>query len=345
VAFSDLTYEVRRPPRWDRFLTGLAIDVASVLLLIGVGPHLTTAIPRRPSANNYSVTLIAPITLPAPPVIAISSQPVAPQLAKAETPKAAPSPAVDVKPPKLPQSPQPSPKPELPKLAASVPPVIPVKPSPTAEIKTNVFAAEKSDAPTVHRPAREVQTGGFGDPNGVSGQGDPKRGTVTVASLGSFELPSGPGRGNGTGGSHGVSGTVRAAGFGDGVAAPGPHGRGDRSTVVASGFGDAVAQGGGAVPEQVQKKPELQPVEIVYKPRPAYTPEALRQRVEGEVLLEVVFTASGSLHINRVVKGLGYGLDDKALAAAQRIQFRPARRDGQPYDCAALVHIIFELAE
>jgi TonB family protein len=89
----------------------------------------------------------------------------------------------------------------------------------------------------------------------------------------------------------------------------------------------------------------LQPVEIVFKPRPVYTPEARSKRVEGEVLLEVVFGASGSLHISRVVKELGYGLDDAAVAAAQHIQFRPARRDGQPYDCAALVHIKFELSE
>ena len=93
----------------------------------------------------------------------------------------------------------------------------------------------------------------------------------------------------------------------------------------------------------VRSKSALQPVEILYKPRPAYTPEALRQKVEGEVLLEVVFAASGSLRINRVVKGLGYGLDDMALAAAQHIQFHPASRDGQPYDCAALVRIVFEL--
>ena len=114
---------------------------------------------------------------------------------------------------------------------------------------------------------------------------------------------------------------------------------------MASGFGDAVASSGEAAPRRVEKKPDLQPVEIVFKPRPQYTPEARQLRLEGEVLLEVVFTASGSLHINRVVKGLGHGLDDSALAAAQHIQFHPARRDGQPYDCAALVHMVFELAE
>jgi TonB family protein len=84
-------------------------------------------------------------------------------------------------------------------------------------------------------------------------------------------------------------------------------------------------------------------VEIVYKPRPGYYRGSTAAKSEGEVLLDVVFAASGSLRVNRVVKGLGYGLDDMALAAAQYIQFHPARRDGQPYDCAAPVHIVFEL--
>jgi TonB family protein len=95
--------------------------------------------------------------------------------------------------------------------------------------------------------------------------------------------------------------------------------------------------------QPAQSHPLLTPVEILYKPRPAYTKEARQQKIEGEVLLEVVFTASGPLHVNRIVKGLNYGLNDMALAAAQHIQFHPAKRDGQPYDCADLVHIIFEL--
>jgi len=113
---------------------------------------------------------------------------------------------------------------------------------------------------------------------------------------------------------------------------------------MASGFGDRVAQAG-AAPLTLPAKPQLEPVEIVFKPRPDYTQEAIRQRVEGEVLLDVIFKATGALQVNRVVKGLGYGLDDTAMAAAQRIRFRPARKDGQPYDCAALVHMVFELTK
>ena len=45
-----------------------------------------------------------------------------------------------------------------------------------------------------------------------------------------------------------------------------------------------------------------------------------------------------------VVKGLGHGLDEAAAAAARRIRFRPAERDGGPIDAAGAVRIRFQLA-
>lgn len=94
----------------------------------------------------------------------------------------------------------------------------------------------------------------------------------------------------------------------------------------------------------VDEKPALTPVEILFKPLPTYTQEARQMHLEGEVLVRVVFGASGDLHVEQVVKGLGHGLDEAALRAARQIRFRPARRNGQPYDSTALVHIVFELA-
>jgi TonB family protein len=86
-------------------------------------------------------------------------------------------------------------------------------------------------------------------------------------------------------------------------------------------------------------------VELLFKPKPQYTTEARQLRVEGEVLVEVVFAASGELRVQKVVRGLGHGLDESALRAARQIRFSPARKNGQPYDSSALVHIVFELAE
>ena len=94
-----------------------------------------------------------------------------------------------------------------------------------------------------------------------------------------------------------------------------------------------------------EEKSNTKPVEILFKPKPAYTEEGRRLKIEGEVLVEVVFTAAGQLRVQRVVRGLGHGLDESALRAAQQIRFRPAQHAGAPYDSTALVHIVFELAE
>jgi TonB family protein len=67
-------------------------------------------------------------------------------------------------------------------------------------------------------------------------------------------------------------------------------------------------------------------------------------RLEGEVLLEVNFSANGTLHVNRVVRGLGHGLDEAAIAAANKIRFRPALRTGEAVDSTAVVHVTFQLA-
>jgi TonB family protein len=86
------------------------------------------------------------------------------------------------------------------------------------------------------------------------------------------------------------------------------------------------------------------PVEILAKPRPAYSEEARRLHVEGEVLIEILFTASGEARVIRLLRGLGHGLDENALAAARAIRFRPAEHAGTPVDSAATVHIVFQLA-
>ena len=154
---------------------------------------------------------------------------------------------------------------------------------------------------------------------------------------------------------------VSAAGFGDVWATQGEQARrtipagagfGDANiaavttvsgkTVRASGFGDV-----SATPASSPRRVEITPVtaaQILMKPRPAYTAEARRLQIEGEVQLEILFRASGQIDILRIIQGLGHGLDESAAQAARTIRFTPARRDGQPIDSTATVHIIFQLA-
>jgi TonB family protein len=86
------------------------------------------------------------------------------------------------------------------------------------------------------------------------------------------------------------------------------------------------------------------PVEIVEKPKPSYTEEGRKHGVEGEVRLEVQFTADGHVRVLRVLQRLGFGLDEQALHCAEHIRFKPATHGGRPIDSTAVVHIVFELA-
>ena len=92
------------------------------------------------------------------------------------------------------------------------------------------------------------------------------------------------------------------------------------------------------------KAARVTPVAIESKPAPVYTEEARRLRVEGDVVLQVVFTAAAQIRIVGVVKGLGHGLDEAAVAATRQIRFTPARRDGQFVDYPATIHVVFALS-
>jgi len=98
-------------------------------------------------------------------------------------------------------------------------------------------------------------------------------------------------------------------------------------------------------PRQVEtKEPPATPVEILAKPKPNYTEEGRKLKIEGEVRLEVEFTATGEVHVIRILQGLGHGLDEQAVRAAKQIKFKPAQRQGKPVDSTATLHIIFQLA-
>jgi TonB family protein len=215
---------------------------------------------------------------------------------------------------------------------------------PTLIVHTGEFGS--SATPTVNAPIQKVQTGGFGDPDGLKGEGKPNAHLV-AASTGSFDLPPGAGNGNGAGGAKGIKGTIASAGFGNGIAQAGQgdgRGNGRGATVQTAGFSTQQFSQGAAHPQQAESGPATTPVEIISKPNPVYTEEARQLRLQGEVLLEVSFGANGQLHVNRIVRGLGHGLDEAAISAANKMRFKPAQHYSQPIDSTAIVHVVFELA-
>jgi TonB family protein len=135
---------------------------------------------------------------------------------------------------------------------------------------------------------------------------------------------------------------VASTGF-ESDAAPASRPSAARATVQTASF-DAKAEAPAPKAKPRGRGVVDTPIEILSKPRPSYTEQARRLRVEGEVVLEVVFFADGRVSVLRVLEGLGHGLDEAAIAAARKIEFSPARREGRPVDHEATLRIVFKLA-
>jgi TonB family protein len=216
---------------------------------------------------------------------------------------------------------------------------------PREPVKTGLMTTGSSAVPTLSKsvPVDKVQTGGFGDPQGVTGPSNPNK-RANIGQFGNPALPAGPGYGNGSGGANGQRGVVASTGFGNGVAIE-PSGGKRGGAVQTAGFANTNDQVTQTPKKKVDEALAVEPVVILSKPRPVYSAEALKLNLEGEVLLEVVFPASGGeVQVNRVVKGMGHGLDEAAIRAAQQIKYKPALSNGHVVDLPAVVHIVFQIA-
>lgn len=325
-------------PRWRSFGAGFGIE----LLILACALWVPMLFPQQmATAKQYMITEIT-----APPVHAWKPQPrVRPRIQpvkRVEVAKLMPTPVPDPSKPKMIE-----PVFERPIVSRPV-----IRNNRTSAPHINVFARAVPDIPTTSlgssatpnlaRPKAPVQTGGFGDPDGLRRTAKMTQ-PVNIARAGGFDMPEGPGKGNGTGGAKGIQGTVASAGFGNGTAIAGGVRNGGK--VQEGLFGkETAAKAGPRVREASNRVPNEQPVVILYKPKPEYTAEGKRLKIQGNVVLDVVFKASGEVQVVRIVQGLGHGLDQNAEAAARAIRFRPAKQYGQPVDFPAIVRIEFELA-
>jgi TonB family protein len=336
--------------RWDRIGASAILQLSLLIFFVA----LPIFFPERIAALKYRVTPLEWIQTEIP---VAPPPPAPPKMARVKAPEPKP-----IEEPKLsPKQPhifvqQKAFQPQVKQLDVKAPEVVttPVfeaklnaptnQPKrPREEVKVNNLNTGSAAPATVNLPIEKVQTGGFGDPNGLAGKGNPNKGT-NINRLGSPALPGGPGYGNGTGGDKGARGMVASTGFGNGIANPPASGGGKRGTIQNTGFADATVASDAPKKRAAASDSPTSMVEILDKPRPQYTTEGRNQRIEGDVVLDMVFLANGSVQVNRVISGLGHGLDEAAVRAAQEIKFKPAKRDGQPVDFPARVRIEFRLA-
>lgn len=83
--------------------------------------------------------------------------------------------------------------------------------------------------------------------------------------------------------------------------------------------------------------------QIISKSKPSYTLEAKNRKIEGVVVLQAVFRKDGTVGDIKVMRSLGFGLDEEAVKAAQKIVFVPAERDGKPVNVRARLEFTFNL--
>jgi TonB family protein len=210
---------------------------------------------------------------------------------------------------------------------------------PREEVKMAMDTGSAATPTTTKLAPKDVQTGGFGDPNGLPGKGDPNK-TTNVNRAGLQALPGGPGYGNGTGGDKGARAVVQSGGFGNGTAVQ--ESSGPKHAVATSGFANQTVAD--TTPTKKAAESGTTPVELLEKPRPVYTEEGRNLKIEGDVALDVVFQANGTVQVSKVVSGLGHGLDEAAVRAAQQIKFKPAKRENENVDFPARIRIQFRLA-
>lgn len=130
-------------------------------------------------------------------------------------------------------------------------------------------------------------------------------------------------QGSGVGGG---TGSGRGTGDGEGLGA---------------GIGPGTGGGTGGGPYRAGSG--VTPPRLLREVKATYTDEARRRGVTGNVILEIVITRDGAVGDVSVRRGLGGGLDERAIAAVRQWKFAPARRLGEPVDVIVEVAVEFML--
>ncbi len=136
----------------------------------------------------------------------------------------------------------------------------------------------------------------------------PNLGMVTAPTVG---VSLGNGSGNGLG-----------SGRGNGMG-PGSDG----------GYGGGVRQVGGGVG----------PPTLIYKVEAEFSEEARKAKVSGNVVVGLVVDEKGNATHVHVVRGLGMGLDEKAVEAVRQFRFKPALENGKPVKVEVNVEVNFQI--
>ena len=127
--------------------------------------------------------------------------------------------------------------------------------------------------------------------------------------------------------------------IGEITAPPGPPARGGPGREPLSGAGPGTGDGGVYTIGSGVTMPQ-----ILQQTVPTYTDDAIRAKVQGLALIQMVVRKNGRVDSFKVLKGLGYGLEEKAIQEmAANWKFRPGTLQGRPVDVMATIEVSFNL--
>jgi TonB family protein len=90
---------------------------------------------------------------------------------------------------------------------------------------------------------------------------------------------------------------------------------------------------------------DVSPLHLITRVEPEFSMEASLARYEGKVVLSAVVDESGKARDFKVIRPLGLGLDEKAMAAVREWVFQPGMNDGQPVAVLTTIEINFRIQD
>jgi protein TonB len=83
--------------------------------------------------------------------------------------------------------------------------------------------------------------------------------------------------------------------------------------------------------------------EVLSKVNPGYSEDARQNKISGDVLVYLEVDQDGLPQHVRVIRGVGHGLDEKAVEAVKQYKFKPATKDGRPVKVAMNIKVNFQI--
>jgi TonB family protein len=204
-------------------------------------------------------------------------------------------------------------------VARRVPPPPPVRPAP----KRPVAPPMRPSPRPPERPPAALEAGSLpvvaAPVATVAADTRDREGTIEAAPVALPPDSRGPGSGGG-------AGTGAGTGVGQG-----------------QGAGIGPGEGGGTGGGPYRPGSGVEPPRLLREVRADYTDHARRAGLTGEVVLEIVVLSTGGVGDVRVLRRLGGGLDERAVAAVRGWRFAPATLRGTPVDVLVEVAVEFRL--